>query len=99
MQHLKTVEATHKARTPTKPPLQEVTHSVADLKTRSIMKQADFVSKSETKLRKSCDVARKKMKESDSVANTEIEKVKSRLMDQRIANREELQQRCCNDYN
>ena len=63
------------------------------------MKQADFVSKSETKLRKSCDVARKKMKESDSVANTEIEKVKSRLMDQRIANREELQQRCCNDYN
>ena len=54
------------------------------------MKQADFVSKSETKLRKSCDVARKKMKESESVANTEIEKVKSRLMDQRIANREEL---------
>ena len=99
VQHMKTVEATHKAKTPTKPPLQEVTQPVADLKTRSIMKRADFVSKSETKLRKSCDVARKKMKESESVANTEIEKVKSRLMDQRIANREELQQRCSNDYN
>ena len=37
VQHLKIVEATHKARTPTKPPLQEVTQSVADLKTRSTM--------------------------------------------------------------
>lgn len=99
VQHLKTVEETHKAKTPTKPPLQEVTQSVADLKTRSMMKQADFVSKSEAKLRKSCDGARQKMREIESVANAEIEKVKSRLMDQRVANRTELQQRCNNEFN